>query len=246
MHAEEARTSATDAGERALVSRFAASAAARAAESWLPELGRVVTEQRVPLAVVRSAVTDLAWLAREAGAPLSSDVTTHDRTARLLHAYTEGQRLRFDFRFAPLARHATAALEEFPDDALLVAFTACGRLGSGDMEALALVDAALAAPDADVRTRQVCLHALWTAHHSPEAARRTLDLGNGMIARGEADSTVFFRLSSAHRCLGDLRQALECINEGLLRLPAGSNEVNQDYVRERELVILAMQLDGRT
>jgi hypothetical protein len=152
-----------------------------------------------------------------------------------------GQRLRFDFRFRLLADFGQESLVRLPDDALVLAMAACGALGDRRGGALDLVDRAMSAPDADARSRHVCLHGLWAAHFSREAAERTVELGQLMISLGEADANVWFRLSSAYRCLHRWDDALASIDEALLRLPDGSNEVGQDYVRERELVVFAMQ-----
>jgi hypothetical protein len=62
-----------------------------------------------------------------------------------------------------------------------------------------------------------------------------------MVALGEADGTVYFRRAAAHRMLGRHEEALVDIDYALSLLAPGNNDINQDYLRERQLIGLVMR-----
>jgi len=68
-----------------------------------------------------------------------------------------------------------------------------------------------------------------------------LDLANTMIGAGEADGTVYFRRAMAYRMLGMFPAALDDIDHAFSMLPPGNNEIHQDYLRERQLIGVAVQ-----
>ena len=72
-----------------------------------------------------------------------------------------------------------------------------------------------------------------------------LDLANAMIQAREADGTVYFRRAAAYRLLGEFPAALDDIDRALSMLAPGNNEIHQDYLRERQLIGLAIQVERR-
>jgi tetratricopeptide (TPR) repeat protein len=69
-----------------------------------------------------------------------------------------------------------------------------------------------------------------------------LSLSNRMMTAGVLDSNVFYRRAYALRKLGRYEQALEEVDRAISLLDIGNNRVHQDYVRERELIIVTMQM----
>jgi hypothetical protein len=62
-----------------------------------------------------------------------------------------------------------------------------------------------------------------------------------MIRGGEGNETVYFRRATAYRMLGDFSAALDDIDLAFSMLSPGNNEIHQDYLRERQLIGLAIQ-----
>jgi tetratricopeptide (TPR) repeat protein len=215
--------------------------------AWIDELATRTQRYRLSLAEMRSAATDLAWLAREVGQryPNSSDwdaVRTAAPHHRLVLAYVHGQRFRFDYKFEPLQAHTHLWLDEFCDDALVLALAAFACLGARSPRGLELFHKSVGAADADTKSRHVCLAAMWFADHVPDQPEIMLSLSNRMMTAGVLDSNVFYRRAYALRKLGRYEQALEEVDRAISLLDIGNNRVHQDYVRERELIIVTMQM----
>ena len=78
---------------------------------------------------------------------------------------------------------------------------------------------------------------------TPTPPRRPwLSLIRGSAGNSEADGTVYFRRATAHRLLHMTDQVLDDIDYALSLLPPGNNEINQDYLRERQLIGLIAHL----
>lgn len=220
---------------------------ATASLGWIGELSAAAARHGLTMPEVRTAATDLAWRAREQGQrfPGSADWEALHGGAtvdRLVLAYVHGQRLRFDFKFEALQSQSHRWLAEFGGDALILGLAAFGALGSRSGRGLDLYRQAVAAPDADSKSRHVCLHALWFADHLPDQAELMLELSNELTATGALDANVFFRRAFALRKLGRFEQALDEVDRAISMLGPGNNAVHQDYVRERELIVVSSQL----
>ncbi|GIH67556.1 hypothetical protein [Microbispora siamensis] len=216
---------------------------------WIDDLARRAANHGLTIHEVRSIVTDLAWISRDRGERLPSDTAPVPSSAgeyyelfRLVRSYALGQRLRFDFKFDSLRDVSQHWLSEFDNDALILSFVAFAALGLRLPHGLDLYERAINAPDADRRTRHVCLAGMWLAYHVEGQAEKMLELSGQMMAKGEIDENVFFRRASALRKLKKYEQALQEIDHAIHMLGIGNNAVHQDYVRERESIILSMQL----
>jgi hypothetical protein len=126
-------------------------------------------------------------------------------------------------------------------DALVQSFDAFAKLGARTPGAIAQLQTTLNLDDLDTRARHVCLGGIWSAHTLPEQATLLLDLANKMIDIGEADSNVYFRRASAYRLLNKFTEALDDIDHAFTLLASGNNEIHQDYLRERQLISVAIQ-----
>jgi hypothetical protein len=214
---------------------------------WITELARTAVDLGLSVADLRSLATRLTWVSRRLGHPVPARADhCHDTgTLGLVHQYVCGQRLRFDFNFKGLQdfcdRHASSPHAR---DALVQSFRVFARLGARQPAATEDLEAVLRLPDADTRARHVCLAGLWSAYTVPGQGRLLLSLADAMIASGEADGTVYFRRAAAHRLLGNYGAALDDIDCALSMTSPGNNEINQDYLRERQLIGLAAQLAG--
>ncbi|WP_412543043.1 tetratricopeptide repeat protein [Longispora sp. K20-0274] len=215
--------------------------------AWIGELASRSERHGLSLAELRTAAGDLAWLARDVGQryPGSADwdaAVGAGHRHRLVLAYVTGQRLRFDFKFEALQAYTYSWLTEFADDALILGLAAFAALGNRTARGLDLYRQALDAPDADSKSRHLCLHAIWFADHVPDQAQLLLDLSNAMLAKGPGDANIFYRRAYALRKLGRYDQAIEEVDRAIGMLGTGMNAVHQDYVRERELITVTMQL----
>jgi len=212
---------------------------------WITELARVAVDLDLSVADLRSVATQLTWVSRRLGQPIPAIAEQCRDTGAvgLVHQYVCGQRLRFDFNFRGLEdfcdRHANSP---HAADALVRSFRVFARLGARLPGATEDLEAVLRLPDADARARHVCLAGLWSAYTVPGQGDMLLKLANAMIALGEADGTVYFRRAAANRLLGNYAAALDDIDCALSLTTPGNNEINQDYLRERQLIGLAAQL----
>ncbi len=219
-------------------------AAGHQPDSWIRELAEAADRLWFPVAQLRFIVTNLTWIARRLGqpAPLGGKYCGDPGTGGLVHLYTCGQRFRFDFNFSGLAafldRHQGLPHMQ---DALVQSFSAFAKLGARKPDAVSQLDRVLKLDDLDTRARHVCLAGLWSAYTLPEQATLLLDLANTMISAGEADGTVYFRRAMAYRMLGMFSAALDDIDHAFSMLPPGNNEIHQDYLRERQLIGVAIQ-----
>ena len=144
------------------------------------------------IAVIRKAVSDLAWEAREVGQPLPSE---GDRPAFiagspallrwLCRCYLLGFRLRYDYRFEALEISARGWRRSGLNDALLLAFASFAGLGRGSKSALRDVERALTSENVDPTTRYVCLQALWFADHLADQAERMIELSDQILDLGD-------------------------------------------------------------
>lgn len=215
---------------------------------WIKELSVAADRTQLPTAQLRSMATNLTWIDRRLGhpMPIESNYCGDSGTSGLLHLYTCGQRLRFDFNFSGLSMF----LENHRNlphiqDALVQSFSAFAKLGARAPGAVDQLKHTLGLEDLDSRARHVCLAGLWSAHTLPEQAVLLLELANEMISLGEADSNVYFRRATAYRIMGKFSAALDDIDYALTLLAPGSNEINQDYLRERQLIGVAFQAQTR-
>ncbi|GAA2373527.1 hypothetical protein Cme02nite_02300 [Catellatospora methionotrophica] len=216
---------------------------------WIGDLSAAAARHEMSLPELRTAATDLAWLARDAGqrfpgAAEEQALRGAPALDRLVLAYVHGQRLRFDFKFEALQSQSHRWLAEFDGDALIVGLAAFGALGSRSGRGLELYRQAVDAPDVDAKTRHVCMHGLWFADHLPDQAELMLELSQQLTASSGLDANVFFRRAFALRKLGRFEQALDEIDRAIAMLGPGHNAVHQDYVRERELIVVTRQLHG--
>ncbi|MGH7868049.1 MAG: hypothetical protein ACREP9_10585 [Candidatus Dormibacteraceae bacterium] len=187
----------------------------------------------------------IASAARRLGYPIPVHHSSHDNPglAGLVSLYTCGQRYRFDFNFYGLSTYLDAHRESaHANDALVQSLRVFTFLGLGrNSEAVSGLNHVLGLPDADARVRHVCLAGLWAAYTLPSQASLLLDLAKEMIAREEADGTVYFRRAGAYRMLGRHEDALADIDHALSLLEPGNNDINQDYLRERQFIGLLMR-----
>jgi hypothetical protein len=214
-----------------------------AADIWIGELAKMAAI--LAIAELRSAATYLTWIARRLGHPIPIQHAEgrHSSVTELIRLYVCGQRFRFDFNFHGLKSYVSNHADSpFANDALIQSFGAFAKLGLRSHDAISTLNHALHLPDADARVRQVCLAGVWAACTLPDQPRLLLDLANNMIESGEADGTVYFRRATAHRLLRMPDEALDDIDRALSLLPPGNNEINQDYLRERQLIGLVVQL----
>jgi hypothetical protein len=215
---------------------------------WIRELTEAAERLHPSTARLRSIATHVTWIARRCGQPVPTggELCGDVGIGGLLHLYACGQRFRFDFNFSRLA----AFLSQHQDsphaaDALVQSFSAFAKLGAREPDAVAQLRHVLGLSDLDTRARQVCLAGLWSAYTLPEQGTLMLDLANAMIQAGEADGTVYFRRAAAHRILREFSAALDDIDHAMSMLPPGNNEIHQDYLRERQLIGLAIQTSSK-
>jgi hypothetical protein len=170
--------------------------------------------------------------------PLPDGLTGH---ALLAGRYYVGQRLRFDFKFRELQQLTQGWLAS--GDALLTALAGFAALGRHDPFGRLLVDKALAAEDADEKSRHICLHALWFSQDAADL-ELLLDLSAQMLTAGEGGANAHYRRAGALRTLGRYDEALAEIELAIERHGSGDNRVHQDYVRERELILAVQRTAG--
>ncbi|HYQ68619.1 tetratricopeptide repeat protein [Actinophytocola sp.] len=210
--------------------------------AWIDDLADVAEECRLELPVVRQAVSDLAWQAREVGQPLLADSENGGRLSagsvfkQLCRQYLQGFRLRFDFKFEALGAQLPAWLRGHPGDALLLALSAFAGLGRGAPGALRAVETSLGSSNSDAVSRNVCLHALWFGNHIEDQAERIVQLSDEIINRGEDGANLYFWRAYALRRMERFDDALKSIDQAISLHPVGMNIVHQDYVRERALI----------
>lgn len=215
------------------------------ADTWLRELADKAGQLDLTIPELRSVTARLSWVSRKAGHPIPVDrlwAESSDVYQRIF-LYVCGQRFRFDFNFHGL-KAFLCNCQESPSaqDALVQSFGVFIKLGLRERDAISDLNRVLALPDIDTRARHVCLAGIWAACTLPEQPTLMLDMANAMIALGEADGTVYFRRATAHRLLRMPEQALDDIDYALSLLAPGNNEINQDYLRERQLIGLMAQL----
>lgn len=183
----------------------------------------------------RRLLSDLAWRARDLGhdlVPPPSDLPTETRV--LVRCYY-GQRLRFDFKFRELDYWCRQWTRE-DQDALLLALAGFAAFGLNDPQAATYVNRSLTCADADVKSRHACLHALWFAESAGDLDM-LLTLTEQMLADGEGDANVYYRRAGGLRRTGRYAEARDAIDDAIEMLGQGQNDVHQDYVRERELIV---------
>jgi hypothetical protein len=210
---------------------------------WIDELAKLA--KPLTLSELRSTATHLTWISRRLGHPIPSlaEQDHKDGPEALVRLYVCGQRYRFDFNFYGLEKYLSHhSASPYIHDALVQGFSAFVKLGLRRPDAISFLNNVLNLPDTDTRVRQVCLAGLWAGYTLPNQPMLLLDLANTMINLGEADGTVYFRRASAYRLLHMPREALDDIDRALFLLPPGNNEINQDYLRERQLIGLIAQL----
>jgi hypothetical protein len=216
----------------------------RRPDLWIGELTEDAERLHLSTARLRSIATHVTWIARRLGQPVPTggEFCKDVGTGGLLHLYSCGQRLRFDFNFAGLATFL-GQHEDSPHtaDALVQSFSAFAKLGAREPDAVAQLHHVLELSDVDTRARHVCLAGIWSAYTLPEQGTLLLDLANVMIQAGEADGTVYFRRAAAYRIIGEFSTALDDIDHAMSMLPPGNNDIHQDYLRERQLIGLAIQ-----
>jgi hypothetical protein len=205
-------------------------------EADLRWLSTLAADQAVDDRAARSLIADRAWQSRSAGDEMVAPAAPDSARERLFLAYFEGQRLRYDFKFEALRSRAESWLVVFGNDALILAFAGFAALGLQRPDGLSFVDRASGSANADRRSRHVCLHALWFASFLPDQLDRVFTLSNTMVALGEDDANVHYRRAAPLRKARQYDRALEEVDLAIAMLAPGSNDVHQDYVRERELI----------
>jgi hypothetical protein len=213
-------------------------------DHWIEVLATIASGKAMPIGELRSIATQVTWISRRLGHPIMepSEYCSNEGITGLLHLYSCGQRLRYDFNFTGLATFvANHKASPNMTDALVQSFDAFAQLGARTPGAITQLQHTLSLSDLDTRARHVCLAGIWSAHTIPEQATLLLDLANQMIELGEADGNVYFRRSSAYRLLNRFTEALDDIDYAFTLLPPGNNEIHQDYLRERQLIGVAIQ-----
>ncbi|MFB9238546.1 tetratricopeptide repeat protein [Plantactinospora siamensis] len=217
--------------------------------SWLAELAEVVERHSLPIPEIRRVATDLAWKARMAERSYPGPAEW-DRarapgaapTARLIVAYVHGQRLRFDYRFEQLRQASNAWLREFPDDALILGLAAYGAIGSRAPNGMDLYRRAILSPDADDKSRQLCLAGISFADHIEDAPELLLRLSDDIMARGEDNANVHYRRAMALRMLGRYDEALTDIDQAIDMFGVGDPLVHEQYSQERRAIVNTREL----
>lgn len=219
-------------------------------DRWWFALAQIDNDGSLPLEVLRKATSDLAWLARTKGhrLPTATDyqACAHEPNpefARRALAYVASCRLRFDLRFHELRENCQVWLVDFSDDAFIRAHLAFAMLGERSSNGIDLVEEIKTMPSYDRECRATCLHGLWLVPDLPGHAEQIDSLSNDMIGRGEDDANVYYWRAAALRSLGRFDDALVAIDRATTKLPIGANAVHQDYMRERELIGAARQLN---
>ncbi|MEV4253494.1 hypothetical protein AB0J52_10025 [Spirillospora sp. NPDC049652] len=217
--------------------------------AWIAELARIAEDHGLDVPRIRRVTTDLAWLARlaEQRCPDDREWTlarglSGSRTHRLVLAYVHGQRLRFDYRFAELRTRTNQWLGEFHDDALVLSLAAFAALGSRAPNGLDLYRRAVEAPDADDKSRNLALTAIWFADHLSGSAEELLSLSETMMARGEGNPNVHYRRASALRRLGRFDEALVEIDLAIDLFGVGNMLVHEQYAQERRAISDAREM----
>ncbi|MEU8122194.1 hypothetical protein AB0C21_26105 [Spirillospora sp. NPDC049024] len=249
--AERMRT-ASDIEKASILVDHLAAATAGPPSSWVDEFVALVEEFRLPVPQLRRAATDLAWLARKNGQGYLDEAdrtrvlgTSNTRTARLCLVYIDGQRLRFDFKFAQLHRRCVDWLTEFDDDALVRSLAAFAALGSRSSNGLNMFRRAVDAPDADDKSNHVCLTAIGFADHLPEQAQMLLRLSDEMMARGQENEIIYYRRAMAYRKLGQFDDGLYEIDRAIDALGPGDILVHEQFAQERRAITLARDLQNQ-
>lgn len=210
---------------------------------WILELAARAGRYDFSVPQLRRAATDMAWMARMSGQRYPDDHEwdlARSPTDRLTLAYVHGQRLRFDFKFSQLHAHSKKWLAEFTGDALILALACFAALGLRESNGLDLFERALDSPNADEKSRHVCLGAMEFADHLADQGNILLRLSDDMMARGEDDENVRYRRATALRKLGRFDEALAEIDRAIDGLDAaGRMLVHEQYSQERRAIIEA-------
>lgn len=209
-------------------------------QGWGQRFDAKVNELGFDLAGRRRLIADLAWTARREGAPIPD----LEAGAPIAAVYFVAQRLRFDFRFIELDHVLDRWLRVHHDDALLLGLAALAAHGLGRHDASSLVDRALSRPDADTKTRHLCLHALWFSAE-PTDLEQAVSLAEEMVRRGEDSGNTRFRMAGALRRLDRHDEALREIDQAMRLLGHDQPDVHQDYARERELIVATRELQAK-
>lgn len=196
----------------------------------------------VDLAELRRVVSDVAWEARARGLATSLPPDGLPERQRLAARYYYAQRLRFDFKFNELGHWCRKWLDD-DNDALLVALAGFAAFGQGEPAARSFVNRSLNASDADTKSRQACLHALWFSQDLEDLGT-LLKISKKMISQGEGDANIHYRRAGALRRRGAYDEALREIDSAIERLASGTNDVHGDYARERELIVAVGGIHG--
>lgn len=218
--------------------------------AWIDDLGTRAERYALTLPEIRKIATDLAWIARMNGQRYPGEVEWNlarsfsgSRMKRLVLAYVNGQRLRFDYKFTQLRTQCNKWLAEFSNDSLILGLAAFAALGSRASNGMDLYRRALEAPDADDKTRQVCLAGIAFADNIPEQGDSLLRLSDDMMARGELNENVCYRRAIALRKLGRYDEALTEIDLAIDMLNAsGHTLVHEQYSQERRAIISAQDM----
>jgi hypothetical protein len=211
---------------------------------WIWNLSDRFEHHALPLPVIRSVTADLAWAARHAARPYPDEAEWEAALAAappntmrpLVVAYVLGQRLRFDFKLERLRSWSRRWLDLFTDDALILGLAAFAELGLKDSEGFEFFKRSTQSPNADARSRHVCLAAMWFADHIEDQPKILLELSSEMISKGEVNSDVYYRQALGLRKLGRYKEALQAIDRAMDKREVGDLEVYQNYARERELI----------
>lgn len=225
--------------------------------SWIDHFVELVEvfEWNSSISQIRSFFSDQAWRDRQRMGLLEwqddfLQLSTHT-SAEKFRIYYLGPALRFDFRLSTMTtatsewiRRSRLNHEADDIDALLLALHAFATLEREPDEGKRFIEQAMSSPNASVSSRNTCLHAAWLAKALPQQGELMLELVRQKKAAGDVLGAVeYFWMAKAHRLLRDFPSAFSSIDMAfdLLTPNVDILSIHQDFVRERENILIAAQ-----
>ncbi len=226
--------------------------------SWIDHFAELVDECGWASSVseIRAFLSQRAWRDRQRWGLLEwrDDFLrlSTNSTAEKFCIYYLGAALRFDFRLGIMAtatsewiRRSRLNHESDELDALLVAYRAFAILEKEPEEGLQLISHSMTLPNASATSRNVCLHAVWLVKSLPEQGDVMLDIVRQKRVAGDVLGVVEqFWIAKAHRLRRDIPAAFSSIDRAfdLLSSDVDYLSIHQDFVRERENILIEAQL----